>query len=382
MTVIFPVVQPDQKAVLGVAISFAIPPVLAVCARLAARHVANRKLDTNDYLIMVAMVMAVALEAVSITGVIQCGIGYGHTLDIIAEFGPEPVINLSKLRTDPSLLIPLQILWALSLSVSKVSILLLYIRVFPVTSLMWCACGAIVLIAVWAVGTVIAGLTICQPFAFNWDKTIPGGSCGDQVLSFTITGIVNLITDVMVLALPLPYLVRLQLPTYKKMVLIGVFSIGFLTCVVSGFRIHTLSSMDFADITYSIPLANIFSGLEPSIAVILACVPLLRPLLGRAGKYSANGTARFTDDSAAGSSNAARAPSGAIKKADGFQPLSDDSSQYRLRPMGPKSHTAVTTDREVGRADSSDNSDHGGYAADSGIRVKQEWNVSGGHASR
>jgi hypothetical protein len=84
------------------------------------------------------------------------------------------------------------------------------------------------LIAAWAIGTVVAGLTICQPIAFNWDQTIPGGKCGDQVLSFTITGVVNLITDVMVLALPMPYLFRLQLPTYKKVVLIGIFSVEFL----------------------------------------------------------------------------------------------------------------------------------------------------------
>lgn len=38
--------------------------------------------------------------------------------------------------------------------------------------------------------------------------------------------------------------------------------------------------MDYNDITYTLPLANIFSGLEPNLAVTLACIPLLAPLLG------------------------------------------------------------------------------------------------------
>jgi hypothetical protein len=39
--------------------------------------------------------------------------------------------------------------------------------------------------------------------------------------------------------------------------------------------------MDFSDLTYSMPLANIWSGLEPSMAVTLCCIPLLRPLISR-----------------------------------------------------------------------------------------------------
>lgn len=42
--------------------------------------------------------------------------------------------------------------------------------------------------------------------------------------------------------------------------------------------------MDFTDITFTIPKANIFSGIEPCLAVVLASVPMMRPLLGRSAK--------------------------------------------------------------------------------------------------
>lgn len=143
----------------------------------------------------------------------------------------------------------------------------------------------------------------------------------------------------------------------------------FRTCIISGFRIHTLSSMDFNDITYSIPLANIFSGLEPSIAVVLACVPLLRPLFGRA-KYSNTGTAHYVENS--GASKSAERP---IQQGRHFEPLSDDSSQYRLRPLGNKFEVDVSASDRLGvnGPPGSSDSDEGHGR---GITVKQEWKTS------
>lgn len=126
-------------------------------------------------------------------------------------------------------MVPLQFLWALSLGFSKTSILLLYSSVFAVPAVIWTARGAIVFIALWALATIVTGCVICRPFAMNWDQTIPGGHCGNQVQSFTITGVLNLITDLVVLLLPMPYLVKLQMRLYKKLVLIAVFSVGLLS---------------------------------------------------------------------------------------------------------------------------------------------------------
>ncbi|CCC06237.1 hypothetical protein SMACR_00454 [Sordaria macrospora] len=319
----FPVVKPDQKSVLGVAFAFAILPVIAVVLRVISRRMASRPLDASDYCIMGAYVLAVALEGVSITGVIDCGIGYDHTMAVVAEYGMDPITKLLKF------------FWALSLGLSKASILLLYSSVFAVRPVIWTARCAIVFIALY---------------------------------SFTITGVLNLLTDVVVLLLPVPYLYGLQMRTYKKVVLMGVFGVGLLTCVVSGIRIHTLSSMKFDDITYSMPPANIFSGLEPSVAVILACIPLMRPLLGRT-RFASEGSRTY------GSAN----PSKAIEFESGndvkgpFEPLSDTSSQYRLRPTGPKHYADVQTAK---RAESIGQGSSDLEADVEGIVVKQQWKVN------
>lgn len=52
--------------------------------------------------------------------------------------------------------------------------------------------------------------------------------------------------------------------------------------------------MDTLDITYSGIPFMLMSVVEPSLAVTLACVPLLRPLLGKGGsRYSATGTRNY-----------------------------------------------------------------------------------------
>lgn len=121
-------------------------------------------------------------------------------------------------------------LWATSLAMMKVSVLLLYIRIFDVgfAKFRLAARFVMVIVALWCLSVILCGVLLCQPFAFNWDQTIPGGHCGDQVLSYIITGSVNIVTDVMVLCLPMPMIWSLQMPTSNKLALTVVFAIGFL----------------------------------------------------------------------------------------------------------------------------------------------------------
>ncbi|KAL4863805.1 hypothetical protein BDV12DRAFT_206177 [Aspergillus spectabilis] len=368
MTAIFPIETQSQRAVLGVALAFSILAVAAVCLRLLAHQIAHKKWTLSDWFIIAAATFSVGLQSISITGVIQAGIGYGHVADIMVDprYGPEPITKLSKL------IIPLQFLWVLSLSCTKISILFF-------------SCATMTVIVAWAIATILAGCLICQPFAFNWDKTIPGGKCGDQVTSFTVTGVINLLTDVIVLVIPMPSLYKLQMATYKKVTLIAVFGLGVVTCIISALRISVLSTMDFADITYTIPKANIFSGVEPCLAVILASVPMMRPLLGRT-TTTPNATGRTPVKSLSKSGGKPNTGD------DGFQPLDDDTSQLWLRPMGRKHYAGISVqqsglDRDSGGSQETLDRVEGrtgrGYGnGNGGITVKQEWAVEGGRMGR
>ena len=119
----------------------------------------------------------------------------------------------------------------------KISILLFYMRIFAVRSFRIAAHITMVLVIAWALSVILCGFLLCTPFAFNWDQTIPGGSCGKQVLSYILTGALNIITDVMVLSLPIPMVWKLQTPRANKIALTVIFGLGFL-------YIHPLSYLN------------------------------------------------------------------------------------------------------------------------------------------
>ncbi|KAL2150090.1 hypothetical protein VTH82DRAFT_7766 [Thermothelomyces myriococcoides] len=338
MTVTFPIERPAQRAVLGVGFTFTSLAIIACVLRALARRVAHRSLDSSDWCIFAACVVTTAYQAINITS---------RVIRVVLS----------------QLLLAVQILWAVSLSLSKISILILYAKIFSVPAFIWAARITTVFIIMWALTTSIMGLTICQPFAFNWDPTIPGGHCGNQVLSYKITGVLNLVTDIVVLLLPMPYLYGLNLALYKKLVLMVTFAVGLFTCIVSVIRIKELSSIDYSDITYNVPMSLIFSALEPSLAVTLACVPLLRPLVSRiTGSGLRSGQ---TNSAAFGSKNRQ------------FEPLHDDSSQYQLRPVGAK-HVAEAKAKTPSTWSGGDSSDQESRAANKtgNIMVRQEWNVA------
>lgn len=132
------------------------------------------------------------------------------------------------------------------------------------------------------------------------------------------------------------------------------------TCIVSVLRLVALSSIDYSDITFNVPESLIFSGLEPCLAVTLACVPVLQPLV------------RFRSSRATSNVSSGKLDS----KGRNFTQLNDNSSQYQLRPIGPKHVVEARAQHSSGSGLSSDTDERKAE----GVTVKQEWTVATGDA--
>ncbi|KAI1134845.1 hypothetical protein F5Y05DRAFT_192585 [Hypoxylon sp. FL0543] len=316
MTFIYPIETRDQRAIVACGIVFSLLPSIVVGLRVLARRKANRLLDTSDYLIIASCFFIVVYQGVAISSVLVGGVGF-HVDDIKNRFGVKSGSTIFLKH-----LIAIQVLWAVSLSLCRISIIHLFSKIFVVQSFIIAARLTYTLIILWALVAILSAFLICQPFAFNWDKLIAGGSCGSAMVSWMVTGVLNLISDLVILIMPMPYLLRLELAWPKRLLLTASFGIGILTCVVSIVRIETMATIDFNDITGTIPHTVLFSALEPCIAVTLACIIILRPLFG--GRYLPDGTATFNSTSA---DALARSNSGTR-----FRQLNDNSSETRLRP--------------------------------------------------
>ena len=114
--------------------------------------------------------------------------------------------------------------YLLGVTFPKLAILSLYLRLFLpgfyriVTYMLF---GILVANAI--ANCVVAGLQ-CRPFAYNWDKTIPGGSCLTHVDAWYLwASLPNIITDLVMLVLPMPVIWGLHMSKRNKIGLTLIF---------------------------------------------------------------------------------------------------------------------------------------------------------------
>ena len=120
-----------------------------------------------------------------------------------------------------------QTLYCLAVATVKSSLCFFDIRIFAVTRLYRTTAYCVVaFIAAWAIMSVLVAFLSCTPFEYTWDPTVPGGHCDDEPASFVAEAVLDLVADVMVFALPLRPIWKLQVNNQKRLVLFIIFGLG------------------------------------------------------------------------------------------------------------------------------------------------------------
>lgn len=205
--------------------------------------------------------------------------------------------------------------------------------------------------------------------------------------------LVNVVTDIVLLALPIPYIWNLHSPAFQRIVLIGIFSLGVFVSVVSIVRLTILMGLNLgkADITYSMAQVFIWSLVEVNIGLVCACLPSLRPavrLLGLGRLFPSSsamaqdayvqqqtpqGSTRATDRSHASKRN----PFGFMTSMGGTKCEEEEEDSFQMiSHQNGKNSTAVDAYR-VPSSGSDDTTDR--TPASSGnmqpITIEREWRV-------
>ena len=116
-------------------------------------------------------------------------------------------------------------MWAAANTAVKLSILHLYVTIFPNRRFRIVCCLMGILSLAYFLMVFLETFLFCHPVAYNWDKTIDG-YCKDPLLAYLLAAISNLLIDVVIVCLPLPLLWRLQMQLSKKIAITGMFSLG------------------------------------------------------------------------------------------------------------------------------------------------------------
>ena len=110
----------------------------------------------------------------------------------------------------------------------KFSILAFYRRLFPISEFRITTYVLIGVIAIWWITAVLISILNCTPISYNWDRTQPGRHGLDARKFVIAVGIPNIVTDGIMLLLPLPVIWQMKLQFKKKMALSAILSFGIL----------------------------------------------------------------------------------------------------------------------------------------------------------
>lgn len=112
----------------------------------------------------------------------------------------------------------------------KLSLLFLYRQMFQYTRLLWFVYGMMVLIVVWGTINLFLVTFFCTPISALW--TVNGKCLELDPYSYAV---INVVTTLIVWALPIPRVWRLQIPRGQKVALSLVIALGLLWVLLTFF---------------------------------------------------------------------------------------------------------------------------------------------------
>ncbi|KAB8208703.1 hypothetical protein BDV34DRAFT_210747 [Aspergillus parasiticus] len=213
--------------------------VVSVVLRFVARRIRKVTLGADDCLIVASLVnpLSVTLSNRNTNEVSVCRLCSSRFPALLWEVRWDPCQVSLEITANEScyslmvakLLYVFEILYVINLLTIKLSILMMYRRIFTNISRLFrvgaMICGAVV--TLWATAFVPAAIFQCTPVARAWDIDIPG-HCINLQLGFYCVALPNIVTDIAILSLPIRSCWQLHRSVLYRLSLIGVFMLGIL----------------------------------------------------------------------------------------------------------------------------------------------------------
>ncbi|KAJ5611147.1 hypothetical protein N7510_007866 [Penicillium lagena] len=246
---------------------------LAVVLRLVARRLTSSKLFLDDWLILVALLFKYGC---SIGTAILLWNGLGSHITMVPKENLETFFKIGWANPFP---------YTATVVFVKLSILALYKRLFATKKMLTAIYIVGTIVLMWAVAVFVTTGLMCIPVNKFWDPTVEG-ACIDAAKFYYGIQIPNILTDAILLCMPLNVVWKLPIAKSQKLLLSGVFLVGGLTLVFDIVRLYAMIELTKAgpDITYNQAPVAMWTCTEAAVGIIAACLPNLRPLFKTSGR--------------------------------------------------------------------------------------------------
>ncbi|KAH9999737.1 hypothetical protein F4779DRAFT_605203 [Xylariaceae sp. FL0662B] len=237
------------------------------CMRLWSVRQSSRAFFIDDGLNLAAVALFYGLVATDFVMVLSGGMGY-H-LDELQDWH---IVRLMQA------LYAHQFLYATSLGLVKISIVLMFMRMFFGRRFHVAALGVMSFSIAWMILAMIIELLICHPINMAWDSNVLGDKCGDRVSASLSVGIIDIINELFIIMLPIPMVWKMQTEKRYLVAIVCIYAIGIATMLFSAAHLYTVIRIEPTDIPYTAVPTTIYSTVEVATAIIVSSSPLLKPV--------------------------------------------------------------------------------------------------------
>ncbi|KAK6499471.1 hypothetical protein TWF506_004101 [Arthrobotrys conoides] len=251
----------------AIVITFTAFALVIVSLRAVTRFIIIRRPGLEDYFLVIAMAASI------VTGVCQVfQVQYG-TGRHFAE------VDLADWSTSLKYLFASIVAYNFSLTLTKTAILLQYLRIFTSKVFRIAAYVMMFIVFGYATEAILTAIFNCVPVEAFWTGDPTAKCIPREALWFANAGL-NIFTDFSIAILPLPVIIKLNMPRRQKIPLMMIFALGFFICIVSILRLRFLIILSKSmDPTWDQPATAYWSAIEMNISIVCACLPALKPLV-------------------------------------------------------------------------------------------------------
>ncbi|KAK1759119.1 hypothetical protein QBC47DRAFT_371088 [Echria macrotheca] len=261
--------QPSPTTIVACSVVSLVFAAVTLVLRLVARVHFVKIFGAEDAFIALALV----LSTCHVTGVIyQVRFGLGthveeHTSHDIELFLKALFLSIITYVTGHTL--------------AKISILCLYIRAFGVTKMRKVYYGMLIAIGANGFWLIFSGIFSCVPVQGFWDTTV-SATCLPRKPMWFSNAAINILSDFALFLSPMVVLRPMTLPRRHKIGLYFVFGLGLFVCVISIIRFYYLYyGAESVDVTWIIAGVSMWSAVELNVAIVCACLLVMKPLFLR-----------------------------------------------------------------------------------------------------
>ncbi|KAL8994842.1 MAG: hypothetical protein Q9188_006953 [Gyalolechia gomerana] len=260
----------QQGRIIATSAALIILTAVFVLLRLLSRRLSRAGLWWDDLLAVIALAFCIVTCSLNF---IQVHNGFGRHIYIYEE--QDAIARTRRwLRT----LYVFEPMYHTSTTFAKYSILAFYYRIFAILQFRRVLYLIAAVVTCYLIPVNLLCIFQCTPVHSFWDDVGVPRHCVNIDRLFIASGSLNVVLDFIIFALPIPLLWRLGTSFNQKLVLTAIFTVAGFVVIVSIVRVVVLSRIEGKDLTWNYINGGIWAETEPSVAVICACLPSLRPL--------------------------------------------------------------------------------------------------------